>query len=92
MTSFISHELTFTLGFGMLTGGAVRLRLYQSKGVEPGRILAVGVLCSIIFWMGLAAIAGLCLIAAPSAFASIDGVAAWGNLVIGLGSIGALIG
>ncbi len=26
-TSFISHCFTFTLGFGVLTGGAVRLRL-----------------------------------------------------------------
>ena len=31
-TSFISHSFTFTLGFGVLTGGAVRLRSISSKG------------------------------------------------------------
>jgi phosphatidylglycerol lysyltransferase len=70
LTSFISHALTFTLGFGVLTGGAVRLRLYQFCGLEPGRVLAVGVLCGMIFWMGLAVLAGGCLLLEPRAFAA----------------------
>jgi phosphatidylglycerol lysyltransferase len=74
LTSFISHSLTFTLGFGVLTGGAVRLRRYQLKGVEAGRIIASGVLCALTFWMGLAAAAGICLVAAPGIFAHLFGM------------------
>ncbi len=71
LTSFISHSFTFTLGFGVLTGGAVRLRRYQLMGVAPGSILSAGLLCAITFWMGLAAIAGICLFAAPTIIAPV---------------------
>jgi phosphatidylglycerol lysyltransferase len=92
LTSLVSHALTFTLGFGMLTGGALRLRLYQSQGLEVGHILAIGVFCALTFWMGLAAVTGLCLIAEPSAFAMVGGVAAPINIAVGAGILALLAG
>ncbi len=83
LTSFISHSFTFMLGFGVLTGGAVRLRLYQLKGLEPSRILAVGLLCTLTFWIGLAALGCLCLVLAPSAVAAADGLSPALNSVVG---------
>ncbi len=65
LTSFIAQAFTFSLGFGVLTGGAVRLRLYRNFGLDADRIIAVGILCSLTFWTGLAALAGACLIADP---------------------------
>jgi phosphatidylglycerol lysyltransferase len=65
LTSFIAQAFTFSLGFGVLTGGAVRLRLYRSFGLDADRVIAVGILCSLTFWTGLAALAGACLIADP---------------------------
>ena len=59
ITSFISHAVTFTLGFGVLTGGAVRMRLYRAWQVTTDQVLAVVVLCALSFWAGLAAIAGI---------------------------------
>jgi phosphatidylglycerol lysyltransferase len=73
-TSFISHSFTFTLGFGVLTGGAVRLRLYQLKGLAPVSIIAAGILCALTFWMGLAAIGGICLVIEPGILAPIYGL------------------
>lgn len=66
LTSFIAQAFTFSLGFGVLTGGAVRLRLYRSAGLDADRIVAVGILTSLTFWVGLASLAGVCLIADPS--------------------------
>lgn len=65
ITSFISHAVTFTFGFGVLTGGAVRLRLYRVWGVDTDRVLGIVMLCALSFWAGLATIAGICLAVDP---------------------------
>ncbi len=91
LTSFIAHALTFSLGFGALTGGAVRLRLYGSAGLAPEKVLGVGILCSLTFWMGLAAVTGVTLVAEPQAVHTLAGVGAWTSRGIGLAII-ALIG
>jgi phosphatidylglycerol lysyltransferase len=71
ITSFISHAVTFTFGFGVLTGGAVRLRLYRLWGVDTDRVLAVVMLCALSFWAGLATIAGICLALDPQLVAAL---------------------
>jgi phosphatidylglycerol lysyltransferase len=40
-TAFIAYALSNTIGLGMLTGGAVRLRLYGAAGLESGLISRV---------------------------------------------------
>ena len=40
LTSFIAYALGNTVGLGVLTGGAVRMRLYTAAGVEAGRSCA----------------------------------------------------
>ena len=40
-TAFIAYALSNTIGLGMLTGGAVRLRLYGAAGLEAGVISRV---------------------------------------------------
>ncbi|MBS0234209.1 MAG: bifunctional lysylphosphatidylglycerol flippase/synthetase MprF [Proteobacteria bacterium] len=74
ITSFISHAVTFTFGFGVLTGGAVRLRLYRAWGVDTDRILGIVMLCALSFWAGLAAIAGICLALDPQLVAALVGL------------------
>jgi len=41
LTSFIAYALGNTIGLGVLTGGAVRMRLYSAAGVEASKIGAV---------------------------------------------------
>jgi phosphatidylglycerol lysyltransferase len=38
LTSFIAYALGNTVGLGVLTGGAVRMRLYTAAGVEAGQV------------------------------------------------------
>lgn len=65
LTSFISQTFTFNLGFGVLTGGAVRLRLYGSAGLTGEQVAATSLLASAGFWLGLIVMTALALIAAP---------------------------
>src|SRR5436190_932415 len=37
-TAFAAYALSNTVGFGVLTGGAIRMRLYGAAGVEPTTI------------------------------------------------------
>jgi phosphatidylglycerol lysyltransferase len=89
-TSFIAQAFTFTLGFSLLTGGAVRLRLYQSKGLQPSRIIAVGILCSATFWLGLTAAGGVSLLFAPRFLSALDGLSSALNTGLGLGILAGL--
>jgi phosphatidylglycerol lysyltransferase len=41
LTSFIAYALGNTIGLGVLTGGAVRMRLYSAAGLEAAKIGAV---------------------------------------------------
>jgi len=87
-TSFVGQTFTFTLGFGVLTGGAVRWRMYQGYGLKPGQILAVGALTTLTFWLGIATVAAICLLFRPGALAPIDGLSPNLNFLIGLTVLG----
>src|SRR5262249_34112376 len=91
LTSFIANAFTFTLGFGMLTGGAVRFRLYGGFGIEPARIVAVGVLATLTFWLGVGAAAGLGLLLAPAPLPPLAGPRRALGPAIGAALLGAIL-
>ena len=88
-TSFVSHAFTFTLGFGILTGGAVRLRLYREFGLSTAQVVAIGLICTLSFWAGLVAAAALALSVDPFALASVDGLGPGVNRGLGLALLAA---
>lgn len=65
LTSFVSQAFTFNFGFGLLTGGAVRMRLYGTAGLKTDQILATSVFATFAIWLGLAAVSGAALLFAP---------------------------
>ncbi|WP_223871820.1 lysylphosphatidylglycerol synthase transmembrane domain-containing protein [Candidatus Dactylopiibacterium carminicum] len=38
-TAFVAYALGNNIGLGMLTGGAVRMRVYTAAGIEAGRVM-----------------------------------------------------
>ncbi len=90
LTSFISHAVTFTFGFGVLTGGAVRMRLYRAWDVKTDQVLAIVVLCALSFWAGLAATAGICLTLNPHLVATLVGLNVSACRILGLAILAAL--
>lgn len=55
-TAFIAYALSNTIGLGMLTGGAVRLRLYGAAGLQTGVISRVIIFNSLGFAVGTAVV------------------------------------
>lgn len=84
LASFVGQSFAYTLGFGVLTGGAVRLRLYSMAGLDTARIAAILALCTVTFWLGLAASGGLALVLAPEVATSLDGLSSTVNRWIGV--------
>jgi glycosyltransferase 2 family protein len=60
--SFTSYAVSFNLGFPLLTGGAVRYRVYSPKGLSAGRIASLTVIAGITFWLGMAVVLGVSLV------------------------------
>ena len=69
--SFIAYAFSQTLGFPLLTGGSVRLRLWSSWGLsstEIGRALAF---VAFSFGLGMVLLSGLVFVAEPSGTAAV---------------------
>jgi phosphatidylglycerol lysyltransferase len=63
--SFSANAFGHVLGYAPLVGGAVRLRLYARAGASLLQVGQVSAFCSLSSGLGLAALAGLSLIAHP---------------------------
>ncbi len=64
VASFTSFTISNNFGLTLITGGSARYRAYGSVGLRVGEIAKLGVLTSLVFWAGVAATAGLALLAA----------------------------
>jgi phosphatidylglycerol lysyltransferase len=66
LASFIGYSLSNNVGHSVLSGGAVRYRLYSAWGVDPGRIARVVTFCTVTGWLGFATMGGLALLLEPA--------------------------
>ena len=55
LTSFIAYALGNTVGLGVLTGGAVRMRLYTASGIDAGRVAQAAAFNAGAFVIGMTA-------------------------------------
>ncbi|HEX6395857.1 MAG TPA: bifunctional lysylphosphatidylglycerol flippase/synthetase MprF [Steroidobacteraceae bacterium] len=61
-TSFIAYALGNTVGLGVLTGGAVRMRLYGAAGVEAGTISRAIAFNALAFMLGISVVGAAALV------------------------------
>src|SRR5689334_5055573 len=61
-TAFIAYALSNTVGLGVLTGGAVRLRLYGAAGVEAGAITRAIAFNAAAFTLGITVVGAAALL------------------------------
>ncbi len=90
LASFASYSVSFTLGFPLVTGGAVRFWLYTPAGLTAGNIASLTIVAGITFWLGMALIVGVGFISSAVAVAEIDHFNPLANQLIGLSAIGFL--
>ena len=68
LVSFVAYCFSKNIGFSVLSGGAVRLRLYREWGQDFGSITRIIILNYISFWLGLFFVAGMAFTVRPPAF------------------------
>src|SRR6185437_6053849 len=91
LASFASYAVSFTLGFPLVTGAAVRYWIYGPAGLSAGKIASLTVVASITFWLGMGLVVGAGFLSASDPIADIDHFHPLANRLIGLAMIGALI-
>ena len=91
LASFTSYAISFTLGFPLVTGGAVRYWIYGPAGLSAGKIASLTVVAGITFWLGMGLVLACGLLFDASAIGEINHLADWVNRAIGLALIGLLV-
>lgn len=92
VTSFTSYVFAHNIGFGVVTGGSVRYRLYSTVGLSAIEIATVSVFCGLAFTVGIVAMGGVALLAEPDAVvAALPGVPLWLARVLGVACLSAII-
>ena len=59
LASFTSYAISFTLGFPLITGAAVRYWIYGPAGLSAGKVASLTAIASITFWLGMGLIVGV---------------------------------
>jgi hypothetical protein len=91
LASFASCAVSFTLGFPLVTGGAVRYWLYSPTGMTAGKVAGLTIVAGVTFWLGMGLIVGVGFLFASDAVAEIDRLNPLVNRMIGLVAVAALI-
>jgi phosphatidylglycerol lysyltransferase len=94
LTSFIAYALGNTVGLGVLTGGAVRMRLYTAAGVDAGRVAQAAAFNAGAFVIGMTAFGAAGLLWGAPDVAALVRVPSWllrGVAVVLLLAVAALI-
>jgi glycosyltransferase 2 family protein len=89
--SFTSYAISFTLGFPLITAGAVRFWVYAPKGLSAQKIASLTLIAAVTFWLGMGLVMGISLVLQPEAVGEINRFAVSVNRLIGLGILGAAL-
>ena len=61
----LGYAISNVLGFGVVTGGALRYRIYSAEGLDAADVLRVTTTSYFAFWFGIATLLGLALVVDP---------------------------
>ncbi|APF36156.1 UPF0104 family protein [Chelatococcus daeguensis] len=92
LASFTSYAVSFTLGFPLVTSGAVRYRIYSPYGIKAPTIVGLTVIAGITFWLGMSAVLAWSLMRESLAVAALTGTVVRLNEGLGIAIVAALGG
>ena len=61
----LGYAISNVLGFGVVTGGALRYRIYSAEGLDAADVFRVTTTSYLAFWFGIATFVGLALVIDP---------------------------
>jgi glycosyltransferase 2 family protein len=79
LAGFTSYSVGHNVGASVLTGGAVRYRVYSGWGLTAIDVAKICFVAGLTFWLGNATVLGLGIAYAPLAATAIDQLPAWLN-------------
>src|SRR5271155_3948193 len=91
LASFASYAFSFTLGFPLVTGAAVRYWIYGPVGLSAGKVASLTTVAAPTSWLGMGLVVGSGFLSASDPIAYIDHFHPLANRLIGAGLIGAVI-
>ena len=90
LASFASYAVSFTLGFPLVTGGAVRYWIYGPAGLSPGKVASLTVVAGVTFWLGMGFILSVGFLFDATAISGINHFHTLANQTIGAAILTAL--
>jgi uncharacterized membrane protein YbhN (UPF0104 family) len=79
LAGFTSYSVGHNVGASLLSGGAVRYRIYSAWGLDAIAVAKVCFVAGLTFWLGNATVLGLGIAYAPQGAAAIDHLPIWFN-------------
>jgi phosphatidylglycerol lysyltransferase len=90
--SFAANAIAHSVGFGLLTGGSVRYRLYRNHGLTSPDVAALSLFSSVTFGVGSACLLAWSALLSPDSFARVFPAGEAGALACGIVTVIALSG
>lgn len=84
IAGFTSYSVGHNLGASVLTGGAVRYRIYSLWGLDAIDVAKICFVAGLTFWLGNATVLGLGIGFVPEAASAIDQLPIWANRVVAI--------
>jgi uncharacterized membrane protein YbhN (UPF0104 family) len=91
LAAFTSYSIGHNVGFSVVSGGAVRYRVYSPSGLDAIEVAKICVIAGLTFWLGNVAFLGLGLVVNPEAATSIDKLPNDFNRAVGAAALLALV-
>jgi hypothetical protein len=79
LASFTSYAIGHNVGASVLTGGAVRYRIYSAWGLDAIAVTKLCFVAGLTFWLGNATVLGLGIAYVPDAASAVDQLPTWFN-------------
>ena len=84
LAGFTSYAVGHNVGASVLSGGAVRYRIYSAWGLSVIEVTKICFVAGLTFWLGNATVLGLGVLDVPQAARAIDQLPLWANRVFAL--------
>jgi uncharacterized membrane protein YbhN (UPF0104 family) len=84
LAGFTSYSVGHNIGASVLTGGAVRYRIYSAWGLSAVDVAKICFVAGLTFWLGNATVLGLGIAHHPQAASAINQLPAWFNRAVAI--------
>ena len=91
LAGFTSYSIGHNIGASVLTGGAVRYRIYSYHGLSGAEVAKLCFIAGLTFWLGNATVLGLGIAYTPHAATAIDQLPLWINRMLAIAALGVLL-